>query len=81
MRSLPLPPGLLQARQLGAQRRRAPGHIVAVGQPARAHRAVELLMSLHDLAQDEALAGRDLHADKVRPPLYSEPRGASQALS
>ena len=58
-------PDLLQAGQLGAHRRRAPGDVVLLGDPLRAHGLVERHVSLDDLPQKEALALGDIHGPIV----------------
>jgi predicted transcriptional regulator len=53
---------LLEPRQLGAHCRRAPRHVVPVGEPARADRMVEVGVALDDLVEEELLASRYLHS-------------------
>jgi hypothetical protein len=55
-------PGLLEMRQLGTDGRGAPGHVALVGDPLGAHGLTQLDVSLNQCAQDETLAGADLHA-------------------
>jgi hypothetical protein len=54
-------PGLLEPRQLGADRRRPPGHVVELGDPLGADGLVALDVRLDQPAKDEALPGGDLH--------------------
>jgi hypothetical protein len=58
-------PDILQIRQLRADGRRAPGHVVLLGDPLRADRLVQLAVCFHQLAKEESLSGRDLHAPIV----------------
>ena len=61
---------LLESCQLAAHGRRTPGHVVELGDPLRGHGLIELDVRLHDLPEDEALAGSDLHASKgIQGPL------------
>ena len=52
---------ILEPRELGADRRRPPRHVVLIGEPLRPDGGAEVGVALDDLAEEELLANRYLH--------------------